>query len=522
MPRGDDNNTLTTSGTAVYEGLYTTVTDPAGKKRRQKVDALGRLVRLDEPDLSGALGDFSSPAQPTNYTYDILDNLVHIEQPGPNSVTQHRYFKFDSLSRLIRERSAEMDTNSSYYLSDSVNTTGAWSRKIEYNSAGLVSNGYDARGVHTEFSYDGLNRLKDINYSDSTPDAHYYYDAQTLPSGAPTFTRGPSIGRLVATTYGGTNAITGSYFGYNDAGNVETHKQVTGSTTYSLSYTYNLAGMLTSETYPSGRTIIHAYDEGARLSQINDAATIFASGFQYAAHGGLKSETWGNGAVHLVDYNKRLQTSKVTLKQNASASSPLQQFEYGYGTFNSSTGAVDTSKNNGQIGKVVSKIGNDTQWTQGYIYDSIGKLSSFAEHQGNMGASTYQHSYTHDRWGNRFQSANATLGLPAVSSGEVNPATNRFINTGATPTTYDATGNITTDTKFRNLKYEYDANGRQHTVKLINDTTLQTAVYDSGGMRVQTTAGGVTRTMIYDAFGQQVADYNGASLEEKTYIAVVN
>ncbi len=62
--------------------------------------------------------------------------------------------------------------------------------------------------------------------------------------------------------------------------------------------------------------------------------------------------------------------------------------------------------------------------------------------------------------GNRFQSANSTLGLPGVTSSEVNAATNRFINTGSTPTTYDAAGNITTDTKFRNLNFSYDANGR--------------------------------------------------------------
>jgi hypothetical protein len=65
------------------------------------------------------------------------------------------------------------------------------------------------------------------------------------------------------------------------------------------------------------------------------------------------------------------------------------------------------------------------------------------------------------------------------------------------------------------LKYEYDANGRQSAVKLINNTTIQTAVYDCAGMRVQTTASGVTRTMVYDIFGQQVADYNGASLERE-------
>jgi YD repeat-containing protein len=175
----------------------------------------------------------------------------------------------------------------------------------------------------------------------------------------------------------------------------------------------------------------------------------------------------------------------------------------------------DSSKNNGQISKIVGTIGSTTQWTQGFSYDSIGRLSNVAEYQGNMGATTYQQGYSYNRWGNRLQSANSTLGLPAVASSEINAATNRLITSGSTPTSYDAAGNITTDTKFRNLKYEYDANGRQNSVKLINNTTVQTAVYDCAGLRVQTTASGVTRTMVYDLFGQQVADYNGASLERE-------
>src|SRR2546422_9686345 len=110
--------------------------------------------------------------------------------------------------------------------------------------------------------------------------------------------------------------------------------------------------MLTGETYPSGRALTYAYDEGGRLWSVSDAlggvTTTHASSFGYAAHGGLKSETWGNGAVHSMDYNRRLQASQVKLSLSSTV---LQQYDYGYGTFNTSTGAVDTAKNNGQIGK---------------------------------------------------------------------------------------------------------------------------------------------------------------------------
>ena len=87
--------------------------------------------------------------------YDVLGNLVKITQGD-----QQRYFKYDSLSRLIRERQVEQSVNSSYNLSDSLTGNSSWSRKFEYNSHGLLTHGYDARGIQTDFYYDDLNRTK--------------------------------------------------------------------------------------------------------------------------------------------------------------------------------------------------------------------------------------------------------------------------------------------------------------------------------------------------------------------------
>src|SRR5262249_4626709 len=210
----------------------------------------------------------------------VLNNLVHITQDA-----QHRYFKYDSLSRLIRERQVEQATNSSYNLSDSLTGNSSWSRKLDYNSSGLITDAYDARVVHATFSYDDLNRITQISYSDSTPTAHYYYDSQTLPSGAPSYTHSNTPGRLLAATYG--TAATGTYFAYDVMGRVVTQKQVTGSTTYSLSYSYNYGGLLTGETYPSGRVLAYSYDEGGRLSSLGDGTTTFANSFTYAAQGAL-------------------------------------------------------------------------------------------------------------------------------------------------------------------------------------------------------------------------------------------
>jgi YD repeat-containing protein len=156
-------------------------------------------------------------------------------------------------------------------------------------------------------------------------------------------------------------------------GRITTQKQVTGSTTYSLSYAYNHGGLLTSQTYPSGRTLTHAYDEGGRLSSMGEGTTTFTNSFTYAPHGGLTSETWGNTAVHTQAFNRRLQTSQVKLTVSS---------------------AVDTSKNNGQIGKINGTIGATAQWNQGFSYDELGRLTNVREHQGSsMSTQTYSHSF---------------------------------------------------------------------------------------------------------------------------------
>ncbi|MBK8150255.1 MAG: RHS repeat protein [Acidobacteria bacterium] len=67
---------------ASYYGNTVTVTDQAGAKRRSVTNAIGQLIRVDEPDADGELGDTASPIQPTVYSYDVLNNLLQVHQTG--------------------------------------------------------------------------------------------------------------------------------------------------------------------------------------------------------------------------------------------------------------------------------------------------------------------------------------------------------------------------------------------------------------------------------------------------------
>lgn len=518
MPRGDDNNQLTTSVQTVYAGTITTAIDQTGKQRRQLSDALGRVIRLDEPDANGNLGDPGAPNQPTVYEYDPLDNLIHITQGS-----QQRFFKYDSLSRLTHERQVEQDAP--WTTNDFVAGNNQWSRKIIYNSQNLAQDAYDARQLRTQFVYDGLNRVKEVHYfgasgspDPATPDAYYYYDSQALPPGAPSFDRGYSAGQLVAMTYGSANSTTGNYYGYDQMGRVLRHRQVTGATTYALSYTYSLAGQLLSETYPSNRTLSYGYDEAGRLAQVSEGATIYANNFAYQPDGSLSAETFGNGMVHSLSYNRRFQASEVKLKQSASGAE-LQRYNYSYGQVNQTDGAIDTSKNNGQIGRIDGYVNGAKQWDQRMIYDSLGRLATAAEYRGDNGSQSWQAHYDYDRYGNRFQyQSNSNLSYMSVQAGDIDAARNRFVPNGGPATTYDPAGNILSDAKFRGMNYQYDANGRQTFAERTDHISQQTAIYDGGGQRVQTVASGMTRRLVYDIFGQNIADYaNGALESENIY-----
>lgn len=85
------------------------MTDQAGKTRRGISDSLGRMVRVIEDVGSGHQNLV------TDYTFDILGNLRKTTQDS-----QHRYFMYDSLGRLLFAKQVEQDTNIGFSATDPV------------------------------------------------------------------------------------------------------------------------------------------------------------------------------------------------------------------------------------------------------------------------------------------------------------------------------------------------------------------------------------------------------------------
>ncbi|HEV2863860.1 MAG TPA: RHS repeat-associated core domain-containing protein [Pyrinomonadaceae bacterium] len=487
-----------------FDGRVTTVTDQEGRQRRMLTDALGRTERVDEPDASGNLGPVGSPVQATSYAHDVLNNLVRVTQGA-----QQRFWRYDSAGRLTHERQPEQDAPISAPDPESDNVTH-WSRRYEYTPRGEVKLIQDARGITTTFTYDGLNRIKQITYSDATPAVTYTYDQPRE--------RFFNLGRLTRVETAGAAAppgvpVTAQEFDYDQMGRVSTQRQWVDRALYEMNYSYNSIGQTESLRYPSGRIVVYDYDTAARMtSAIALPSRIYAQNIRYAAHGAPTSEQYGNGTTHSMGYNRRLQPSAITLAKGAAV---LQHYAYAYGRVDMNTGAVDETKNAGQIGRIEDYVGGTgaahKRNDQRFLYDSLGRLDLAAERNAGDGALNWRLDYSYDRYGNRLQSAqpghqNFNIGYFAVEPGEVNPATNR-LQFAANNFEYDGAGNVRTDPRFRGLRYDYDGGGRMTRTTNLDGGAETTSVYDGLGQRVINTASGESHHFVYNTAGQVIAEY---------------
>jgi RHS repeat-associated protein len=506
-----------------YEGIYTTVTDQAGKQRRQQVDAHGRVVRVDEPDAGGNLGSVSAPAQPASYEYNVMGQVIHVAQGS-----QHRYFRYDALGRLTHEREVEplvapFTTNDAQTAVNPTTNT-AWTRRLIYDETlfgtsykGLVTGMYDARQILTQTLYDNLNRIVTITYSDATPSVNNFYDnagftvsgdnRPVLNKGRLTEVRTAAVAPLPATS---------QFSNFDLMGRVIQSRQTVGTNEYTFSYLYNVGGGLTSQTYPSGRVVNYGFDDAGRMAQVNSGTTTYANQFVYNNEGALGAFRLGNGALQSFEYNSRLQLKSIDLTK---AGTQIQHYDYKYGVFDPNTGTVDQTKNNGQVAQIESLIGAAKQWQQNFTYDSVSRLTTTREKRGDNNQQSYLVKYDYDVYGNRFQYQAQNGGNPFnqvwVETGEISAANNRFTS----GVVYDDAGNITSDSKFRNKQFTYDANNRQSSSANIGGSGTVTSVFDGGGQRVATMANGdLTSISVYDAMGMLVAEYGQSTMNGTQYL----
>src|SRR5205085_7284616 len=139
-------------------GYPSLVVDESGKKRQTWTDGFGRLIEVDEPDGSNNL------TVATCYSYDSMNHLTAV-----SAGSQTRSYGYDALSRLTLETLPESGTTHFYYTTSGGSLCSGNASNVCYKT--------DARMTTSTYTYDALNRLTQISYSDgTTPTVNYFYD----------------------------------------------------------------------------------------------------------------------------------------------------------------------------------------------------------------------------------------------------------------------------------------------------------------------------------------------------------
>ncbi len=511
-----------------YTGQYATVTDQAGKVRRSKTDALGRLVRVDEPDAtSGALDDMNgSPVQSTGYTYDTLGHLRQVSQG-----TQTRAFVYDSLGRLKTATNPESGTVS-----------------YTYDANGNLKTRTDARGVVTTYEYDNLNRNLTVSHATAgttaaqTPAVERYYDRADAPL---TYSRG----RLWKTETAGVSRTIVNSFDVAGRPLSQTRQFYAGgawdSHLFTTAYAYDLAGDATEVTYPSGHKVNYTYDAAGRVAtfsgRLGDGSQrTYASDILYHETGGREQEKFGTQTpvYNKALYNGRGQLSEIRVS-TYSILAPGHQTDWNRGAIinhyseaSGAWGATDgnpntPSRNNGNLKKQDIYIPNDdavtaySLTTQFYSYDALNRLDLVSKACG--GVTGWQQDYDYDRYGNRTINVGGTwVNDPNPPANPIVPEkefaadanTNRLlVPAGKTGTmSYDNAGNLVYDSYTDFAKgggRTFDAENRMVAGQFFDgQVRAATYVYDGDGKRVKRDNGlGVVTWQVYGVGGELLGEY---------------
>ncbi|HEV3037800.1 MAG TPA: RHS repeat-associated core domain-containing protein [Candidatus Angelobacter sp.] len=477
-----------------YTGNVTTVTDQALKTRQSTHDSLGRLTQVVE-NPTQVNGESS---QTTTFGYDALDNLASVNQGA-----QQRFYLHDSLDRLVRENNPEDGINASLSMTDPVTNNSQWSIGYSYDANNNLISRTDARGITTNILYDALNREITRSYQNdptNTPQVDRFWDGKgttALVSNA--------LGRITAVS----SSVAGrTYDNYNPMGWVLQTTQTLNAQPYPVQYGYDLAGHVTSETYPSGRTVSTGFDVAGRSTSITGqlgttgTPVSYTDSIKYSPHGEVIDLRMGNDLWQHFAYDaNRLQTTEVDVG-TTQAASDLLQIKYDYGT---------TNNNGNPLRQVITAPGMTV--TQLYKYDAFNRLNGAQESNGDVStwqpSAIWEQDLTYDRYGNRT-GVSVTPGLPTfVPVASVDSTTNRFV-TGS-GFNYDLAGNLIQESIDANTQnsYTYDAESRliESTQNGVSSASFR---YDGDGRRVEKIVSGQTTVYVYDS-NALVAEYGPAT-----------
>jgi len=528
-----DNAVVTTS----YSGNTATITDQhdassPGRSRKSVTDALGRLTAVYE-DPTGA-------NYLTSYIYDAIGNLRKVDQG-----VQQRFFMYDSLSRLIRAKNPEQLSGSvASNMTDPITNNAQWSMAYGYDNNGNLAARVDARNLTTTYVYDALNRNTTVRYTDGTKDIDRFYDNPTANKNG--------LGRFWYANWDQNNntrfdshVVIDEYDVMGRPKNYRQHFFTNGvaSPQFNLTRTYDKAGHVLTQIYPSGHSVNYGYDIAGRLNSdtgnLGDGvARNYATNITYSEFGGMQEEQFGTQTAlyHKLHYNVRGQLYDIRLSSVAWATDEWNWSRgalVNYYAQNYQWQASDAS-NNGNVLRSEHSIPLDANGTYGsggagpyatsidtYSYDTLNRLASVQESQYQSGGNltpVFTQTYDYDRWGNRTINPSSNISNTQFDKADAQ-YTNRLYAPGDTAIQtmsqrriqYDLAGNQTYDSYAGQGARIYDAENRMKQAQGTPNSQWETYTYDADGRRIKRSVNGVETWQLYGMSGELLAEYKSGA-----------
>lgn len=376
------------------------ITDPEGFVTTRFADDVGRLLSLTDP-----LGRVS------RYEYDGMDRLTKMIDPLGGTTL----FAYDANGNLLTVTDARNNvTTFTYNNMDRVATRKdplLRTQSYVYDLAGNLTKLTDRRGKVTNFSYDNLDRHTFSGFGAVTQGQNTVYES--------TVTNGYDGADGITSI---TDSLSGAVsFGYDNAARITSETTPQGN----VSYTYDNAGRRLTMTVSGQPTVNYGYDAANRLTSITKGAT--AVGFSYDAANRLSALTLPDNVTLDYTYDKKSQVTAIAYKKN--------------GSF----------------------LGDLT-----YSYDASGRRTTL---------------------GGSF----ARLGFPAAIGSHTYNAANQMTQRGAATLTYDNNGNLTGD---GTNTYTWDA--RNQLASMSGPGLTASFNYDGIGRRIKKTVNGSITEYLYD------------------------
>ena len=433
-----------TFATFDYSGLTVVATNERGYTTTQSRKA------FSNPDDTRVYSVTEANGYTTSYDYNVLGSLKSVVQPGLNN----RSWTYDSKNQLWTESQPE---------------GGAVT--YERDAVGNMTKRTDAKNQQTLYTYDSNNRLTNIDPPGTLYDTLITYD--------------DSDNRTLV-----QNGSASSGYAYDGANRMTTRNDNLGGRTFATTVAYDSNDNVASVLYPSGRTVVYAYDTENRPVSVAEGGIPYASQFSYHPSGAVASFRAGNGLQHTTTFDNRYRVWTL----NAAPGTNILALSYSYDA----------------VGNVAQMIDGSTGNYQNFSYDSLDRLT-FAT--GFYGSNSFQY----DLVGNRVLRAAAA---------------------GTTQYSYDFSNHLTSASGVEGGSFGYDLNGNMtldpagtytHTPQDMMETatvsgTTTTYRYDADRVRALKVGGGPTSYYVHGPGGALLAEYQepcpGQVLLVRDYIYV--